>query len=191
MSKPLLVTMGEPAGIGPDICLELANTDENLVVLGDKNVLKARAAQQRSKLEITDEDVPFKKGLLRVKHLPCPQKVVPGCLNKQNAPMVIDMLRIASQAVMNGTYAALVTCPIHKKHLQQVLPDFSGHTEFFQEISQAQEVVMMLASASMKVALVTTHLPLVRVPAAITQAKIIDVVNIIDRALKTEFGIKW
>jgi len=189
MTKPLLVTMGEPAGIGPDICLELANTDENIVVLGDKNVLKARANMLQQQLIITDEYAPQKKRHLRVKHLPCVNKVMPGYLDNQNAGMVIDMLQIAAKAVVSGEYAALVTCPIHKKHLQQVSPNFSGHTEFFQEISHVKDVVMMLASTSMKVALVTTHLPLVKVSTAITQDKIIQVVNILDRALKTEFGI--
>ena len=189
MTKPLLVTMGEPAGIGPDICLDLADGDENIIVLGDRDVLSERADLLQRKVNIVDEHAPLRKSQVRVKHLTCAKKVIPGHLDDQNAVAVIDMLHTGAAAVMRGEYAALVTCPIHKKHLQQVLPNFSGHTEFFQELSQVREVVMMLAAKNMKVALVTTHLPLVKVPAAITQAKIIEVVNIINSALKTNFGI--
>lgn len=181
--------MGEPAGIGPDICLDLVNSDENVVILGDGNVLIERAKKLNRQVNIVGENEKVKKGQIRVRQLPCINKVIPGRLNNHNAAVVIDMLQIGAKAVMRGEYAALVTCPIHKKHLQQVAPHFSGHTEFFQELSNVKEVVMMLASKTMKVALATTHLPLVRVPAAITQDKIIQVVNILDYALKLEFGI--
>jgi 4-hydroxythreonine-4-phosphate dehydrogenase len=189
MTKPLLVTIGEPSGIGPDICVDLVHSDDDIVVLGDRHVLKQRADMLQKQLIITDEHAPRKNGQLRVKHLPCINKVVPGCLDNQNAAMVVDMLDIGAKAVMAGEYSALVTCPIHKKHLQQVIPNFSGHTEFFQELSNVKQVVMMLVSTSMKVALVTTHLPLAQVSNAITQDKIIEVVNILDTSLKTQFGI--
>jgi 4-hydroxythreonine-4-phosphate dehydrogenase len=189
MPKPLLVTMGEPAGIGPDICLDLVNCDYPVVVLGDKAVLKARALMLRREIEIVDEHIAAKSHQLSVRHISCEAAVVPGCLNVDNALMVIEMLRQGAELVMKGDYAALVTGPIHKKHLQQVIPGFSGHTEFFQELSNVSQVVMMLASAEMKVALLTTHLPLIKVASAITQDKIKAVVNILDQVLKSEFGI--
>ena len=189
MTSALLVTMGEPAGIGPDICLDLADGHDDIIILGDSEVLAARAAQLQRKISIVDEHAPLKPGQLRVKHLPCVNPVIPGRLDPQNAAVVIDMLRIGANAVMDGEYAALITCPIHKKHLQQVVADFSGHTEFFQEMTQVATVVMMLAAKQMKVALVTTHLPLADVPKAITQAKIMQVVHILHTALQTSFGV--
>lgn len=190
--KPLLVTSGEPAGIGPDLCLALATTNYPMVVLGDRCVLENRAKQLG--LSIVFESYQIGQaptpGHLTVLSLSCPKAVIPGCLNASNAVYVIDMLTLAVTRCLQGEFSALVTAPVHKAIINQAGIAFTGHTEFFANYCEVDTVVMMLASAAMKVALVTTHLPLKEVPDAITANLLSDVIIQLDACLRRDFLIK-
>lgn len=188
---PLLITSGEPAGIGPDLCLMMAHQNHNIVVAGDRNVLMQRAKMLG--LDVTFEDyIPgsnVSASALRIWHMPVPAPVIPGVLNDANASAVISMLRQACNACLNRQFSGLVTAPVHKAHLQKVDKTFTGHTEFFQMICGSPPVVMMLANESFRVALVTTHLPLRAVPDAITIQKVKDVITTVFMGLKDDFGL--
>ena len=192
--KPLLVTSGEPAGIGPDLCLSLTATDYPCVVLGSQTVLEARAKQ----LGLSVVFEPYQTGRaptqapnhLTVLSLPCSKTVIPGRLDAFNAPYVLDMLTLASERCLQGEFSALVTAPVHKAIINQAGIPFTGHTEFFAQYCNADTVVMMLACPSMKVALVTTHLPLKDVPNAITVSLLSDVILQLDNSLRRDFLIE-
>ncbi len=191
MMKPLLITTGEPAGIGPDICIEAAMALENLVFVGDKEELRKRAKLLNIELEILNyqPNIPSKPGQLMVYDIPCAQEVIPGQLNPENAQAVIEMLEWACRQVLDGQFSGLVTAPVHKAQLQHARPDFLGHTEFFQKICKSPQVVMMLADERFRVALVTTHLPIKKVADAINLKKITTIVETIHHGLKNDFGI--
>lgn len=191
--KPLIVTSGEPAGIGPDLCLALAGLSFPVVVMGDKTMLEARANQLNLPLvldeyqeNVTPSDHP---NHLTVLSLPCPNSVIPGVLNPGNSPYVINMLNMAIDRCKLGEFSALVTAPIHKAVINQYGFTFSGHTEFLAQRCGVETVVMMLACSAMKVALVTTHLPLKDVPTSITQPLIREVVSHLHHSLQQDFGI--
>lgn len=191
---PLLVTSGEPAGIGPDLCLELAGSKIPLVVVGDKQLLAQRAQQLGRKINLYD----YKRGEpfispddgLVVWHIPCVSEVVPGRLDVRNASYVLDMLKQAVTLCLQNEFSAIVTAPLHKGIINKSGIYFTGHTEFFAEQCGVDNVVMMLACDSMKVGLVTTHLPLRRVADQITQSLIIDVIQCLHTALQQDFRIK-
>lgn len=191
--KPLLVTSGEPAGIGPDLCLSLTATDYPCVVLGCQAVLEARAKQ----LGLTIVFEPYQTGRaptktpnhLTVLSLPCPKAVIPGRLDARNASYVLDMLTLASERCLQGEFSALVTAPVHKAIINQAGIPFTGHTEFFAQHCNVDKVVMMLASPTMKVALVTTHMPLKDVSNAITVSLLSDVIMQLDNSLRRDFLI--
>ena len=189
--RPILITSGEPAGVGPDLCVTLASYHQHVVIAGSKMVLQQRASQLNIDVQLVDYKPGYQpKGQeLQVWDFPINHQVVPGQLDVRSSPSVIEMLTQSCQSVLSGEFSALVTAPVHKAILQQVQHDFYGHTEFFQRICHAQHVVMMLANSMMKVALVTTHLPLRQVPDAIRKEKIIDIVSIVYQCLKSDFAI--
>jgi 4-hydroxythreonine-4-phosphate dehydrogenase len=189
--KPILVTSGEPAGIGPDICVLCESIFSKIVVIGDKEVLAERAKLLKKNIKFIDYKPDYipKKNELRIWHIPCKTKVIPGLLAAENASYVLEMLKIACTSTIDGHFSALVTGPVHKAHLQQLNNEFYGHTEFFQKICNSPNVVMMLADQYLRVALVTTHLPLSLVPRAISKDKIINVVQIVHHALVKYFNI--
>lgn len=192
--KPLLVTSGEPAGIGPDVCLALAQSALPIVVLCNKVMLEERANQLG--LQIILED--YQPGIipstlenhLTVLSIPCAARVVPGVLNPDNAPYVLSMLSLAATRCMDGEFAALITAPVHKAVINKAGIVFTGHTEFFSEFCQVDTVVMMLVSPVMRVALITTHLPLKKVPDVVTESLIINVITQLNISLQHDFGIK-
>ena len=191
--KPLLVSSGEPAGVGPDLCLTLAGSAWPLVVLCDKQLLAARAKQLGRPITLVDyqPNLPHTTApeQLTVLSIPCHAEVVAGTLNPENAPYVIELLTTAVMRCLSGEFSALITAPVHKAIINQAGYEFTGHTEFFAEYCNVAHVVMMLACAEMKVALVTTHLPLKKVPEAITPTLIIDVITTLRRSLQKDFGI--
>ena len=189
--KPILVTCGEPAGIGPDVCVSSETFFSKIVVAGDLDVLKERARILNKDIHCIEYQLGYvpKKKELQVWNFPCQTKVIPGQLANENAIAVLDMLNQACKATLNAEFSALVTGPVHKAHLQQVDKNFYGHTEFFQKICHVPNVVMMLADKTFRVALVTTHLPLVSVPKSITQEKIIQIAKIVNNALIYDFGL--
>jgi 4-hydroxythreonine-4-phosphate dehydrogenase len=192
--QPILVTSGEPAGIGPDLCLELASHEAPIVVLGDKYLLQDRARVLGKKIIFVDYDgmsLPIGKNSnqLNIIHLACPKISFAGHLDVLNAPYVINMLTLAADKCLAGEFSALVTAPVNKSIINEAGFYFTGHTEFLATHCRTETVVMMLASSLMKVALVTTHLPLRDVVDAITSNLIIDVVTIINNDFRRYFAI--
>lgn len=192
--KPLLVTSGEPAGIGPDLCLDLADSDFPIVVIIDKNILAQRAVQLGRDIVLHDyvhgEPLIRRANHLTVMHLPCTSDVIPGVLNSDNVSYVLNMLTIATDLCLQKQFSALVTAPVHKGIINEAGVAFTGHTEFFAERCDIDTVVMMLVCDVMRVALVTTHLPLRRVADAVTQSLIIDVIRCLNTSLQHYFAIK-
>jgi 4-hydroxythreonine-4-phosphate dehydrogenase len=191
--RPLLVSSGEPAGIGPDLCLALTECSIPLVVLADRQVLESRANILGKTLLCSDyvpgQRVTPRLGHLTVLHVPCPEAVIPGQLNPRNASYVLQLLHEAVKVCSSNQFSALVTAPIHKANLNAAGIPFTGHTEFFAEQYQT-EVVMMLICEELRVALVTTHLPLRQVPDAITIPLVEQVISLLDQSLKRDFGIE-
>lgn len=191
---PLYVTSGEPAGIGPDICLSLATRqdDRPIVVLADINLLKQRAEQLKLNIELVEFDyqtAPSKSGQIYVEHVPvyCPVEL--GRLNSANAQYVIEQLRRSADYAMNGRSVGVATAPVQKSIINDAGIEFTGHTEFYQEYAGVDRVVMMLATKTLRVALVTTHLPLREVPDAITSERLKQVIDILLRDLQLKFRI--
>lgn len=197
MTQRLVITSGEPAGIGPDLVLKLAQTDWpiELVVLADKALLSQRA--QALGLTISFKDYvpslapqPSQKNQITIEHIATAVPVEIGKLNPDNALYVIQMLKRAIQGCLNHEFSGMVTGPVHKGVINEAGHPFTGHTELLAEDSHTQQVVMMLATPGLRVALVTTHLPLKDVPKAITQPLLTEVLNITHSALQNQFGIQ-
>ncbi len=189
----LAVAAGEPAGIGPDLCLQLAQQGQALVVLADKNLLQQRAALLGLNIQWHDYDPqhisPLPSGHLRVLHVPTAQPVQAGQLNPANSPYVLNLLIRAMQGCQSGEFAGMVTLPVHKGVINDAGIPFTGHTEFLAEKLHAEQVVMMLVGGGLRVALATTHLPLRQVADAITPALLENVLHVIQRDLMRRFGI--
>ncbi|WP_372770220.1 4-hydroxythreonine-4-phosphate dehydrogenase PdxA [Pseudoalteromonas sp.] len=196
MTLRIAITPGEPAGIGPDLILQLAqqNWPAELVVIADKSLLKARAKQLGIDIVLNDYNAQLAPkmhtaGSLTVKHIAISEEVVAGELNDTNGQYVLDTLKYASDGNMQGEFAAVVTGPVHKGIINQAGISFSGHTEFFAQQSNTPDVVMMLATEGLRVALVTTHIPLAYVSKAITEDRLSKVTRILHHDLTTKFGI--
>ena len=176
----IAVTSGEPAGIGPDICLRLAGRTcpARLVILGDCQLLEQRAAA-------LDLDA----GALDIVHVPLVVPCTSGRLDARNAPYVLRLLDAALAGCRSGAYAAMVTAPVHKGVINDAGIAFSGHTEYLAEHTATPRVVMMLAGAGLRVALATTHLALKDVPAAITRDDLEMTIRILHADMQTRFGI--
>lgn len=191
--KPLLVSSGEPSGIGPDICLALASLNLPIVVLGDKVMLAERAKMLKLDIELCDYNsaLPLvkRRGQLQILSLPTAVPVIAGQINPQNGKYVIDMLQLALDRCLQNEFSGLVTAPVHKAVINHANILFTGHTEFLAEYCDVEIVVMMLACETMKVALVTTHLPLQAVPQAVTIDLIVKIIRTLQRALQQDFGL--
>ncbi len=192
--KPLLICSGEPSGVGPDLCLALAGLSLPVVVLCDKAVLQARAEQLGLSVILVDyrcgEPLAQASRQLTVLSIPCPKAVVAGMLNPDNAGYVMALLTAAISRCLAGEFGALVTAPVHKAILNQSGVAFTGHTEFFAGFCKVPDVVMLLACSAMKVALITTHIPLKDVSNRITQSLVTRVVTLLHQALRSDFGIE-
>ena len=191
---PLYVTSGEPAGIGPDICLSLADrVDERpIVVLADIHLLKQRAELLKKEIELIEYQGQLEfaaQGQLYVEHVPLNTEVVLGQLNAQNAAYVLEQLRRSADYAMTGKSVGVATAPVQKSIINEAGIHFSGHTEYYQEFAGVDRVVMMLATKTLRVALVTTHLALRDVPDAITPERLHQVIDILIHDLKTKFRI--
>ncbi len=191
MGAPLVITAGEPAGIGPELCLRLLNHSQPLVVIADKILLKQRAKQLNVAIEFHDyqPDYPAVAGKLSVLHQALVQPSVAGQLNSANADYVLATLRRAVAGCQTGEFSGMVTAPVHKGIINQSGIAFTGHTEFLADLSGTPLVVMMLVGGGMRVALVTTHLPLREVANAITAPLFEAVIRILQRDLVRRFGI--
>ena len=195
LNSLLAVTAGEPAGIGPDLCLKLAQQPlpYPFVVLADKQLLQQRAALIGIAVQLHDYDPddisPLPIGHLRVLHIPLVQPVVTGQLNPANSGHVLALLDRAVEGCQSGEFAAMVTTPVHKGVINDAGIPFTGHTEYLAEKTHTPVVVMMLAGGGMRVALATIHLPLREVPDAITGELLENILTILQRDLQTRFGI--
>ena len=195
MTLRLAITAGDPGGIGPDLCIQLAQqgSEHQLVVIADPQLLAERARQLRLPLTLVDFNpasatVPTPTGTLYVQPVALQQPAVAGELNPANARYVLDTLTIAAQGCNEGHWDAIVTAPVHKGVINDAGMPFSGHTEYFRDFAGVEEVVMMLATTDLRVALVTTHLPLRDVADAITPERLSRVIRILDHDLKMFFG---
>ena len=192
---PLYVTSGEPAGIGPDICLSLAmRIDERpIVVLADINLLKKRAETLNQTVELIayhGQSESSAQGQLYVEHVPLNTDVVLGELDAENSAYVLEQLLRSADYAMSGKSVGVATAPVQKSIINEAGIHFSGHTEYYQEFAGVERVVMMLATKTLRVALATTHLPLRDVPDAITKQRLHQVIDILIHDLKTKFKIE-
>lgn len=191
---PLYVTSGEPAGIGPDICLNLANRQDlrPVVVLADIDMLKQRIEQLGLEVELvlySGQTEPSLNGQLYVEHIALAKPVILGCLDAENASYVLEQLHRSADYALSGKSVGVATAPVQKSIINDAGIVFSGHTEYYQEFAHVDRVVMMLATKTLRVALATTHLPLRDVPDAITQERLHQVIDILIHDLKTKFKI--
>jgi 4-hydroxythreonine-4-phosphate dehydrogenase len=182
MQQPpvIAVTSGEPAGIGPDICLDLAGRehDARIIVLGDRELLAARAARLGRSLDG-----------LEIRHVPLRHQAQAGQLHIGNAAYVLEVLDRAIEGCATGEFDAMVTAPVHKGVINDAGFAFTGHTEYLAGKTGTERVVMMLAGAGLRVALATTHLPLRDVPGAITHTGLDAILRILHADLVGKFGI--
>jgi 4-hydroxythreonine-4-phosphate dehydrogenase len=176
----IAVTSGEPAGIGPDICLRLAGRTwpARLVVLGDRQLL----AQRAGILGLAADAV-------EIHHIPLDAPCVSGRLERGNARYVLRLLDAALAGCRSGQYAAMVTAPVHKGVINDAGIAFSGHTEYLAEHTGTPRVVMMLAGGGLRVALATTHLALKDVAAAISRGDLETTLRILYADMRNKFGI--
>ena len=192
---PLVITPGEPAGIGPDLVLKLAQHTPShpFVVIANRDLLQARAQQLGLPITLYDYDasetISNQAGELCVWHVDLQTPAHAGTLNPANADYVLQTLRLAAQGCLDKQFAALITGPVHKGVINQAGYPFSGHTEFLAELSHTALPVMMLITEGLRVALATTHLPLRKVCEAITPDLIEHCLRILHHDLQTQFGI--
>ena len=215
---PLLITTGEPAGIGMDIVLMLAdrqkfaNFNRKIIILADIKAMQQRQNQlqrqnslskdiqlyqlnhQATSVDTIYQDFDnilnfYKDDCLNILHIATKKTVIAGQLIDENAEMVLSQLQLAHELAFCQKVAGIVTAPLHKSVIMKIKPDFMGHTEFFMEQSRLDKVVMMLANSAMKVALVTTHLPLRDVPNAISKDEVQKTVDIVLTDCQNKFGL--
>lgn len=195
--KPLVITAGEPAGIGPELCLTLAHEPLpcGVVVISDANLLRERAEATGIKTTVTEIEVAdvattnAANGELLVISEPFPAAVECGRLNPANAPALLDGLRRAVSACLDGQFAGLVTAPLQKSVINDAGIPFSGHTEFLAELTDMPSPVMLLVAGDLRVALATTHLPLRDVPDSLTKEGLREVLQVLVHDLRFRFGI--
>lgn len=195
----IAITCGEPAGIGPDLILQLINKDAgyrntNFIVVGDKNVIRDRARQLGVKHHFEEYTQNHSnKQPLKILHVATKTTTKAGELNKKNSTHVLECLDIATQACLKKKFSALVTGPVHKGIINDAGITFTGHTEYLAEKSHTKKVVMMLCENNslfkLRVALVTTHLPLNKVSEAITTSELEQTINILHHSLMQYFKI--
>jgi 4-hydroxythreonine-4-phosphate dehydrogenase len=188
----IVITSGEPAGIGPDIIASIdpGAFDARLTVIGDHDMLQARAEALGSATKyVSYSDRSACGSAIEVIDHPLSQACTPGQLDSANADYVLAILTIACKACLEGEFDAMVTAPVQKGIINRAGIPFSGHTEFLADICQAPRPVMLLIAEQLRVALITTHLPLRDVADAITPSAIREVIEILDSDLQSRFGL--
>jgi 4-hydroxythreonine-4-phosphate dehydrogenase len=189
----MVVTAGEPAGIGPELCLSLAHTDwaSQIVVIADPDMLAERAKTLGINVRIREYDTSENsaEGELRVlsQHLAAP--AVCGELNALNSRVLLKGLERAVSGCVSGEFSALITAPLQKSVINDAGVNFTGHTEFLAELTTTPMPVMLLVAGALRVALASTHLPLSEVPGYITRDRLVEVLTILQRDLAGKFGI--
>ena len=201
MLPRIAVTSGEPAGIGPELCLALSARalDCELLCLADRALLGERASLTHSKVELLPYAAhaqgpaarrPHRPGTLLVEHEALVATSAPGRLDPRNSPYVLALLDRAIDGALAGEFDAVVTAPVHKGVINDAGVPFTGHTEYFAQRAHAAHPVMMLTTGTLRVALATTHLPLAAVPAAITVDSLCATAATLSRALTQWWGIR-
>ena len=191
----VVVTSGEPAGIGPDICLALAERDWacRLLVACDPELMSARGAELGARIELVTvgagDALPHRRGRLQLLAHHAPLPVIAGRLESGNAGYVLAMLRAAVAGCLDGRYAALVTAPVQKSVINESGVPFTGHTEFLAELTGTPRPVMLLVAGKLRVALATTHLPLRAVADAITEHGLVEILRVLAAGLRDRFGL--
>ncbi len=202
----VLISSGEPAGIGPELIAQIAQLswEAELSVLGDPNLLVARAKNLGLALNLLPFDPrttpePLPKGHLKCIPVSLGQACEAGQLNKNNASYVQTILEKAAEAALNKAVDAIVTAPVHKALLNEAGLPFQGHTEFFADAAGIETALMLFVvkspltasfkNAELKVALVTTHLPVAQIPQALTAKKLEQTLRILQHSLQTQFGL--
>jgi 4-hydroxythreonine-4-phosphate dehydrogenase len=191
----IALTVGEPAGIGPDLCVQLAQGQQkcDIIAIADPQLLIQRAKHLKLELDINLFD-PLKPrkikpaGSITVLPVQLQEPVVCGQLNTTNSAYVIETIKIATQGCIDGLFDAMVTAPVQKSIINDAKISFSGHTEFIAELTGGHPV-MMLATPGLRVALATTHLPLSDVSKEITVDRLIRVITLLDKDLRNRFGL--
>ncbi|MDP7591361.1 MAG: 4-hydroxythreonine-4-phosphate dehydrogenase PdxA [Litorilituus sp.] len=196
MTKRIAITPGEPAGIGPDLIIAIAQQawSVQIVVVASKLLINERAQQLNLPVTLLDYDanaeaIPQQAGTITILDTPLAEPCVPGQLNTNNGAYVVDTLKIASDKNMSGEFDAIVTGPVNKGLINKAGVPFSGHTEYFAHQANCSDVVMMLATEGLRVALVTTHIPLAYVSKAITYERLQKVTRILHTDLQNKFGL--
>ena len=195
MTYRLALTVGEPGGIGPDLTVMLAQSEHShqIIAICDPELLKRRAQLLDKELTVKIFDGASmqvaKAGEIWVHPIKLAQAEVAGELNQANGQYVLDTLSHAAQGCLDGTYHAMVTAPVHKGIINEAGIPFTGHTEFLEDYTHSERVVMMLATKGLMVALVTTHLPLKDVAAAVTDERLSQIINVLDKDLKQYFAL--
>ncbi len=195
MVKRIAITPGEPAGIGPDLCIALAQNppvDTQIVAVADEALLRNRAELLNAPLTLRPFDSEMsasQPGELSLLQVDPAEDTVPGTTNPANASYVLKTLSTATDLALQGAVDALVTGPVNKAMINEGGFNFSGHTEFLAEHCDTDLTVMMLATEGLRVALATTHLPLTEVPGAITKDSLEQIIRILHSDLQSKFGI--
>ncbi|MET0067493.1 MAG: 4-hydroxythreonine-4-phosphate dehydrogenase PdxA [Candidatus Thiodiazotropha sp.] len=198
MISRLALTPGEPAGIGPDLCVMLAQRTHpttDIIAIADPELLLQRAARLGLDLKIhpfepSSPPSALSPGELRVLPVQRRAEIQCGTLDPANAAYVLDTLRLATEGCLSGQFEGLVTGPVHKGIINEAGLPFTGHTEFLSELCGNAHPVMMLATPDLRVALVTTHLPLREVSHAITAERLRQVATILHQDLQRRFALK-
>ena len=193
----IIVTTGEPAGIGPDIVLKAAaahdRTTVSITAIGDRDMLEARAGILGVKVKVVDDDDlphrPHQPGVLPVIHQPCKTTAVAGELNPDNSEYVVRCIDTAVDLCLNRRFDALATGPVNKAVINRAGIAFSGHTEWIAERCGAPSPVMMLVGGDLRVCLLTTHIPLIEVPRRVTKSRLKEVIEVILNDLRRLFNI--
>lgn len=192
--NPLVITAGEPAGIGPDLCLALARTEwsERVVVIADPELLESRARQLGVDITILTPDAK-KEGVanscLNVLREPLANTAVCGSPDPANAKSLLAGLERAVKGCIDGQFSGLVTAPLQKSTINDAGVSFSGHTEYLAELTSTQTPVMLLVAGTMRVALASTHMPLRQVPDYLTKDRLRDVIEVLHADLIAKFDI--
>jgi len=191
--KKIIINLGDPSGIGPDLCVKLATQKFNaiLIVIGNKKAIESRAKMLNEKIIFTNEQAPHEgNSSLTIIDIKYPYSVIPGKPNKANSYAQFKQINFIVKELLNNNYDAMVTLPISKNMLTEALPEFKGHTEYISALANTEgKELMMLASKKLKVALVTTHVSLKKVPLLITQKKLSDTLKTLNNELKSKFKI--
>lgn len=195
-TRRIVLTSGEPAGIGPDLCIEVARRDHDfeLVIAGDRSLLSSRAAALGNSLTIGPYDpsvppAPHRGGTVKLLERRLHEPARAGCLDTANSAYVLSLLDAAADGCLKGEFAAMVTAPVHKGVIADAGIPFTGHTEYLAQRLGCPQPVMLLVAGDLRVAVATTHLPLRAVPDALSRELLASILDVLNEGLQKRFRI--